>query len=74
MGYRDMEGRGQKSGEGPVRRSSRIQSQAREAKTMVQLPTGVVFDEKMLEHECLWDRAYPECPERLSAVIDRSAD
>lgn len=34
--------------------------------------TGVVYDMKMLEHHCLWDPEYPEKPERLSAVINRS--
>uniref|UniRef100_A0A146M156 Protein deacetylase HDAC6 n=2 Tax=Lygus hesperus TaxID=30085 RepID=A0A146M156_LYGHE len=48
-----------------------IYQTARESKGMAQLPTGVVFDEKMCEHECLWDRNYPECPERLSGVIQR---
>ncbi|XP_033218700.1 histone deacetylase 6 isoform X3 [Belonocnema kinseyi] len=33
--------------------------------------TGIVFDNSMTEHRCLWDPYYPECPERLSKILDR---
>lgn len=31
----------------------------------------LVLEKRMLEHLCLWDPNYPECPERLSSIIDR---
>lgn len=33
--------------------------------------TGIVFDNSMTEHRCLWDPYYPECPERFSKILDR---
>lgn len=33
--------------------------------------TGLVFDRSMAEHECLWDPNYPECPARLTRVLQR---
>lgn len=36
-------------------------------------PTGVglLYDDRMLEHRCIWVPTYPECPDRLKAAIDR---
>lgn len=33
--------------------------------------TGIVYDNRMAEHRCLWDPNYPECPERFTRVIER---
>lgn len=33
--------------------------------------TGLVFDQSMTEHQCLWDSNYPECPARLTRVLQR---
>lgn len=33
--------------------------------------TGVIYDESMAKHCCLWDPSYPECPERFTSVINR---
>lgn len=33
--------------------------------------TGIIFDESMAQHCCLWDQTYPECPERFTSVINR---
>ncbi|XP_055609867.1 histone deacetylase 6 isoform X2 [Uranotaenia lowii] len=33
--------------------------------------TGLVYDERMAQHRCLWDDRYPECPERFTRVLDR---
>ncbi|KAG8229704.1 hypothetical protein J437_LFUL009829 [Ladona fulva] len=33
--------------------------------------TAVIWDKCMLNHKALWDDNYPECPERLSSVIER---
>lgn len=33
--------------------------------------TGIVYDNRMAEHRCLWDQGYPECPERFTRVIQR---
>lgn len=30
-----------------------------------------MFDRSMAEHKCLWDPSYPECPARLTRVIQR---
>ena len=38
---------------------------------MVRKPTGVVYDERLMEHKCLWDDEFPERPERFSAVVER---
>ncbi|XP_014256161.1 histone deacetylase 6 isoform X1 [Cimex lectularius] len=96
-----------KTTDGPLRRSTRLQSQgkpnpnlvaakknaqlkmgnskkqpifsfvadiyqvARESKEHVYSGTGLVFDNKMIEHKCLWDENYPECPDRLTSIIHR---
>lgn len=33
--------------------------------------TGLVYDGRMVDHRCLWNDNYPECPERLTKIIDR---
>lgn len=38
---------------------------------MMQRPTGLVYDESMSQHRCLWDDKHPECPERFIRVLDR---
>lgn len=38
---------------------------------MIRGETGVIYDESMAQHCCLWDSNYPECPERFTSVIDR---
>ncbi|KAL1123276.1 hypothetical protein AAG570_002362 [Ranatra chinensis] len=48
-----------------------IYQTARDSKESVRLKTGIIYDNKMLEHECLWDQNYPECPKRLSEVVNR---
>lgn len=35
------------------------------------METGIVFDHSMTEHKCLWDPNYPECPARLTKVLQR---
>lgn len=38
---------------------------------LVRGETGVIYDESMALHRCLWDQSYPECPERFTSVITR---
>lgn len=38
---------------------------------MIRGRSGVVYDESMTRHFCLWDPNYPECPERFTSVINR---
>ncbi|KAL7039894.1 hypothetical protein ACKWTF_000165 [Chironomus riparius] len=38
---------------------------------MVRGRSGVIYDESMTQHFCLWDQNYPECPERFTSVINR---
>lgn len=38
---------------------------------MLRGETSVIYDESMTQHYCLWDRNYPECPERFTSVINR---
>ncbi|XP_043222780.1 histone deacetylase 6-like [Amphibalanus amphitrite] len=33
--------------------------------------TGLVYDERMLEHRCLWDDDFPEGPDRLQVIFDK---
>ncbi|XP_046383461.1 histone deacetylase 6 isoform X1 [Ischnura elegans] len=42
-----------------------------EWKDSTKKDTAVIWDEKMLNHKALWDEGYPECPNRLSSVIER---
>jgi hypothetical protein len=44
---------------------------ARDMRTVVRKETGVVYDMRMVGHECPWDPNYPEKPERFSAVVKR---
>ncbi|XP_067008201.1 histone deacetylase 6 isoform X1 [Anabrus simplex] len=44
---------------------------AREAKEIVRRPTGIIYDKRMVEHHCLWDPDYPECPDRFTRVLER---
>ncbi|CAL7939697.1 unnamed protein product [Xylocopa violacea] len=39
-----------------------------------RMETGLVFDHSMAEHKCLWDPNYPECPARLTRVLQRCED
>ncbi|XP_067641178.1 histone deacetylase 6 isoform X2 [Eurosta solidaginis] len=41
------------------------------AQTMTQKPTGIVYDETMSQHRCLWDENHPERPERFIRVLER---
>ncbi|XP_074599497.1 histone deacetylase 6 isoform X2 [Brevipalpus obovatus] len=36
--------------------------------------TGIIYDDTMLNHKCLWDEKYPESPARLKSVYDRIKD
>ncbi len=38
---------------------------------MAYTETGIVYDDSMAEHKCLWDYSYPECPERFTKVLER---
>ncbi|KAK0180458.1 hypothetical protein PV327_006097 [Microctonus hyperodae] len=42
-----------------------------DAKKMIKLDTGLIFDQSMAEHRCLWDENYPECPERFTRILER---
>lgn len=44
---------------------------ARDCKDKTQGKTGIVYDERMIEHRCLWDSNYPERPERFTEVLKR---
>ncbi|XP_059616905.1 histone deacetylase 6 isoform X2 [Phlebotomus argentipes] len=44
---------------------------AMEATKMIRGATGLVYDRQMAQHLCLWDENYPECPARLTRVLDR---
>lgn len=44
---------------------------AQDAKDAVLKPTGLVYDRRMIEHRCLWDENYQECPERFTCVLQR---
>ncbi|XP_076238215.1 histone deacetylase 6 isoform X2 [Calliopsis andreniformis] len=48
-----------------------IYQKAIDAYNMKRKETGLVFDRSMAEHECLWDPNYPECPARLTRVLQR---
>lgn len=36
--------------------------------------TGIIYDDRMADHRCLWDSKFPECPERYTRVIERYCD
>ena len=38
---------------------------------MIRGETGIIYDESMALHRCLWDDNYPENPERYTSVINR---
>lgn len=44
---------------------------AQSVKNVVRGKTGIVYDDLMVTHYCLWDSSYPECPERYSSVMNR---
>ncbi|XP_055682363.1 histone deacetylase 6 isoform X4 [Lutzomyia longipalpis] len=44
---------------------------AMEATQMIRGATGLIYDRQMAQHKCLWDENYPECPARLTSVLDR---
>ncbi|KAK8746020.1 hypothetical protein OTU49_017225, partial [Cherax quadricarinatus] len=46
-------------------------AKAQEGMKIVRGKTGVVYDERMAEHRCLWDENYPERPERLLHTLER---
>ncbi|XP_030382425.1 histone deacetylase 6 isoform X2 [Scaptodrosophila lebanonensis] len=48
-----------------------IFSNAVKAKGMQRKPTGLIYDETMSQHCCLWDPKHPECPERFTRVMER---
>lgn len=39
--------------------------------TMIRGATGLIYDNRMSEHRCLWEPDYPECPERFTRVLER---
>ncbi|KAI5754266.1 hypothetical protein M8J77_007296 [Diaphorina citri] len=41
------------------------------SKDLIMKPTGIIYDDSMTQHVCLWDPNYPECPERYSRVMQR---
>jgi len=47
---------------------------ARDCKAKTRGKTGIVYDERMTEHRCMWDSNYPECPERFTEVLTRCRD
>ena len=48
-----------------------IYQKAIDAYNLRRKETGLVFERSMAEHECLWDPNYPECPARLTRVLQR---
>ncbi|KAK9306620.1 hypothetical protein QLX08_002802 [Tetragonisca angustula] len=48
-----------------------IYQKAIDAYNTKRMETGIVFDHSMTEHKCLWDPNYPECPARLTKVLQR---
>lgn len=36
--------------------------------------TGIIYDDRMIEHSCIWDPNYPECPERYKQSLKRCED
>lgn len=51
-----------------------IYQKAIDASNTKRTETGLVYDRSMEKHECLWDPNYPECPARLTAVIERCTE
>nr|XP_033334353.1 histone deacetylase 6 isoform X1 [Megalopta genalis] len=48
-----------------------IYQKAIDAYTVKRKETGLVFDRSMVEHKCLWDPNYPECPGRMITILQR---
>ncbi|XP_076299749.1 histone deacetylase 6 isoform X1 [Lasioglossum baleicum] len=48
-----------------------VYQKAMDAYTLKRKETGLVFDRSMVEHKCLWDPNYPECPARLISILQR---
>ncbi|XP_051155205.1 histone deacetylase 6 isoform X2 [Leptopilina boulardi] len=48
-----------------------IYDNAISSKVLQRLSTGLVYDLTMIEHRCLWDLNYQECPDRFQKVLDR---
>jgi histone deacetylase 6 len=48
-----------------------IPVQALSGINMVNGSTGIIYDESMAQHLCLWDGNYPENPSRYTSVINR---
>ncbi|KAI4493221.1 hypothetical protein M0802_009509 [Mischocyttarus mexicanus] len=42
-----------------------------DAYNVVRKETGIIYDRSMVDHKCLWDDNYPECPERLTRILER---
>ncbi|CAL4098436.1 unnamed protein product, partial [Meganyctiphanes norvegica] len=47
---------------------------ATRSRGMVRGDTGVVYEEKMVDHLCLWDDKHTECPQRFSSIITRCTE
>lgn len=45
-----------------------------DAMQIVRGETGIIYDDRMAEHRCLWDPKFPECPERFTRVVERFFD
>jgi histone deacetylase 6 len=48
--------------------------QAMSAATIVKGETGLIYDERMTQHLCIWDKGHPECPDRFTWVLQRCRD
>ncbi|XP_047221732.1 histone deacetylase 6 isoform X2 [Girardinichthys multiradiatus] len=58
--------------EGPVRATANHRSPSPASlNTSVAKTTGLVYDEKMMEHVNLWDRHHPEQPQRIFKIFSK---
>ncbi|XP_044580069.1 histone deacetylase 6 isoform X2 [Cotesia glomerata] len=48
-----------------------IYQSAMDSRLLTRRETGLVYDYSMAEHQCLWDKNYPECPQRLTRTLER---
>ncbi|KAK2589243.1 hypothetical protein KPH14_002044 [Odynerus spinipes] len=48
-----------------------IYQKAIDSYSITRKDTGVVYDHSMEDHKCPWDENYPECPARLTRVLER---
>lgn len=48
-----------------------IYQSAMDSLKIVRGDTGLVYDNRMSQHRCLWDPKFPECPERFTRVMER---